>query len=614
MRISQRSIEEVREAANIVEVASEFTALKRQGARFAGLCPYPDHQEKTPSFSVSPDRGFYYCFGCLEANERIWTSRGLIPIAAAEIGDDVVGLDGRTETITDKWFKAGPTIRIKTGAAKEGIELTPDHQCVFVKREEALRAIPAVHLRRRGGKEIRFSNKLRGKQDTNARITVGYAADVQKGDFWLYPVLPEDARSDEALSGNRVMKPYMMGPRTARVHSLPVNPRTAWLYGVWLAEGSPYRGGLKWSFGAHEAETLARQVVDILEEEFGRISTRFVRAERNLCEVACSSTDLSDLFGHWFGHGCEGKRVPVEALSWTKKCQAALIQGYMEGEGSCSDGFTTATSVSEELAYGIFALCVQTRKPASVSSLRPRTGKDGVKRRRCYVVSIRCKEALKGFYADMDGTTYYWSEVQEVAAESETPRTVVDITTSGSHTFVTKMGVTHNCQRGGDTIKLVSELKNLPFGEAVTYLAERSDVDLQYEGSEADAEAAKKRNARRRTIHKALAAAAVYYHKYLLNARTPEAQQAREYLKTRGLQSSTIEEFRLGYAPPRGVGGFSRVAAKLGIDRRVLEAAGLLSARGGERFSGRITFPISDRGAGSWASAPVLWGTRSRST
>ncbi|MGH3146425.1 MAG: hypothetical protein ACRDTR_11560, partial [Rubrobacter sp.] len=328
-----------------------------------------------------------------------------------------------------------------------------------------------------------------------------------------------------------MIKPYTKGPRTARIRSLPVNLRTAWLYGMWLAEGSLYRGGLKWSFGAHEAESLARKVIDTLEEEFGRISTRFLRPEKNLCEVACSSTDLSALFGHWFGHGCEDKRVPAEALGWTKRCQEALVQGYMEGDGSCSDGFTTATSVSEDLAYGIFALCVQTRKAAAVSALRPRLGRDGVKRKKCYVVSVRCKESLKGFYADIDGTTHYWSEVQEVAAESDTPKTVVDISTTGSHTFVTKMGATHNCQRGGDTIKLVSELKNLAFGEAVSYLAERSDINLQYEGSEADAEAAKKRNARRRTIHKALAAAAVYYHKYLLNARTPEAQQAREYLK-----------------------------------------------------------------------------------
>jgi hypothetical protein len=63
LRISQGSIEEVREAANIVEVASEFTALKRQGTNLIGLCPYPDHSEKTPSFSVSPEKNFCYCFG-----------------------------------------------------------------------------------------------------------------------------------------------------------------------------------------------------------------------------------------------------------------------------------------------------------------------------------------------------------------------------------------------------------------------------------------------------------------------------------------------------------------------------------------------------------------------
>lgn len=71
LRISARSIEEVREAANIVEVASEFTALKRQGTNLVGLCPYPDHNEKTPSFSVNPEKGFYYCFGCSRGGDAI---------------------------------------------------------------------------------------------------------------------------------------------------------------------------------------------------------------------------------------------------------------------------------------------------------------------------------------------------------------------------------------------------------------------------------------------------------------------------------------------------------------------------------------------------------------
>jgi len=593
LRISQRSIEEVREASSIAEVASEFTALRRQGARFSGLCPYPDHQEKTPSFSISPDKGFYYCHGCLEANERVWTSKGLIPIAEAEPGDEVIGLDGNRETITDKWFKSGPTLRIKTGAAKEGIEVTPDHQCIFVKREEALRAIPRVHPRQSGGKKLRFSSR-HSKKNANVRLSVEHASEVREGDFWLYPVVPDRDRSDPPLLGQHLIREYTKGPRNARITELPVNPRTAWLYGVWLAEGSLYRGGVRWSFALEEANSLAARVVETLEREFGRSSTSFLRPHKNICEVACSSTDLSTLFSHWFGRGCANKQVPVQALSWTKECQAALLQGYVDGDGYSYNGVTSAASVSEALAYGVFALCIQTGKVCSATVIPEQTRKDGVRRRKIHYVHILSKESLKGFFAEIDGINYFWSVVQEASLATEEPVTVVDITTTGSHTFLTKMGITHNCQRGGDAIKLVMDLKSLEFAEAVSYLADRSGVELQFEGG-GDPDAARERSLRRRQIHRALAAAAVYYHKYLLRSQTPEAQQARHYLRDRQIQASTIEEFRLGYAPPRGTSGFVSAAGGLDLDRRILDSAGLLSPRGGERFAGRITFPISDR-------------------
>ena len=150
------------------------------------------------------------------------------------------------------------------------------------------------------------------------------------------------------------------------------------------------------------------------------------------------------------------------------------------------------------------------------------------------------------------------------------------------------------CDKGGDAIKLVMDLKAFSFVDAISYLDERSGVELDFEGV-GNPDPARERNLRRRAIHKPLAPAAVYYHKYLRKSRSSEAERARSYLKGRGIELSTIEEFRLGYAPPRGVGGFAGAAAKLGIERRILDAAGLLSARGGERFSGRITFPISDR-------------------
>jgi DNA primase len=593
LRISQRSIEEVRETADIVEVTSEFTALKRQGARFSGLCPYPDHQEKTPSFSVSPDRGFYYCFGCLEANERIWTSRGLIPIAEAEPGDEVIGLDGSRETITDKWFKSGPILRIKTGAAREGLKLTPDHHCVFVRREEALRAIPRIHLRQSGEKKIHFSSRHNTK-NAHVRLSVDHASEVREGDFWLYPIIPDEERDDSPLPGQHVIREYTKGPHNARITELPVNPRTAWLYGVWLAKGSLYRGGVQWSFSLHHAESLAYQVLETLETEFGRPSTSFLRPQKNLCEVTCSSTDLSTLFHYWFGRDCASKRLPIQALSWPTECQAALVQGYFDGDGYTSNGITSAASVSEALTYAIFALCIQIGRVCSTSAIPEQAKTDGIKRRKTHYLHAFSKESLRGFFAEIEGISYFWSMVRAVEPATEEPTTVVDISTTGSHTFLTKMGITHNCQRGGDTIKLVMDLKSFDFAEAVSYIAERSGVELQFEGG-GDPDAARQRALRRRQIHKALAAATVYYHKNLLNSQTPEAQQARRYLEDRQMERSTIEEFRLGYAPPRGASGFIATARRLDLDRDTLDAAGLLSGRGGERFAGRITFPISDR-------------------
>ena len=150
------------------------------------------------------------------------------------------------------------------------------------------------------------------------------------------------------------------------------------------------------------------------------------------------------------------------------------------------------------------------------------------------------------------------------------------------------------CRKGGDAIKLVSELKSFSFVEAVSHLAERFGVELKFEGHSPEEErAAEQRRARRRSAYKALAAATAYYHKYLL--KSPAAEEARRYLKSRGLEHSTIVEFRLGYAPPRGRAGFVKAARKVGLGRETLEAAGLISPRGGERFVDRVTFPISDK-------------------
>jgi len=60
--IDQSTVNRIFEAAQITEVVSDFVTLRRRGVNFLGLCPF--HNEKTPSFTVSPAKGIYKCFGC----------------------------------------------------------------------------------------------------------------------------------------------------------------------------------------------------------------------------------------------------------------------------------------------------------------------------------------------------------------------------------------------------------------------------------------------------------------------------------------------------------------------------------------------------------------------
>ncbi len=66
---------QVRAATDIVALISEHAALKKVGRRWSGLCPF--HTEKTPSFSVNAEEGFYYCFGCQESGDAITFVRAM---------------------------------------------------------------------------------------------------------------------------------------------------------------------------------------------------------------------------------------------------------------------------------------------------------------------------------------------------------------------------------------------------------------------------------------------------------------------------------------------------------------------------------------------------------
>src|SRR5438105_4536079 len=69
MAIPQNFIQELLARADVVDIVGRYVQLKKGGANFLGLCPF--HGEKSPSFTVSPSKQFYHCFGCSKNGNAI---------------------------------------------------------------------------------------------------------------------------------------------------------------------------------------------------------------------------------------------------------------------------------------------------------------------------------------------------------------------------------------------------------------------------------------------------------------------------------------------------------------------------------------------------------------
>lgn len=94
--IGDHKKEEIREAADIVEIISDHVKLRRAGSNFIGLCPF--HNEKTPSFSVSPSLGIFKCFGCGEGGD----------VFNFIMKTDGVGFEEAVRTLADRYQIAVP--------------------------------------------------------------------------------------------------------------------------------------------------------------------------------------------------------------------------------------------------------------------------------------------------------------------------------------------------------------------------------------------------------------------------------------------------------------------------------------------------------------------------
>ena len=161
-RLHPDTIEEVKQRLDIVDIISESVVLKKRGKDYLGLCPF--HEEKTPSFSVSPTKQLYYCFGCSAGGDAF---KFLMEVRKDSFSDVVLSLAERYQ------------VPIQTLAPEERQE---------IKRELSLReqlyeilalAASFYHhalLQSEGEKALKYLlTKRKFKQETIQKFNLGYA-------------------------------------------------------------------------------------------------------------------------------------------------------------------------------------------------------------------------------------------------------------------------------------------------------------------------------------------------------------------------------------------------------------------------------------------------------
>src|SRR3954449_7252248 len=157
---------------------------------------------------------------------------------------------------------------------------------------------------------------------------------------------------------------------------------------------------------------------------------------------------------------------------------------------------------------------------------------------------------------------------------------------------VKKVFFCFGCGEKGDVFDFVQKTQGLDFVQALEFLADRTNIDLERAAEDPEAE---KRRATQDRLRALLSRAAQFYSAYLWKAA--ESEPARRYLAERGIEQAVLEQFQVGYAPAAG-DKLIQQAAKAGFSAQDLVTAGLARRRDGrveDGFRGRIIFPLADQ-------------------
>lgn len=401
--------------------------------------------------------------GCFPAGTEVRVGDGTLKaIETLRVGDQVVTHTGHVKPVMTVFSRphVGDLVELDVQGQLEKIRSTSEHPYYVIRREQVtcehdrvVRCTPATVQRQSVCSKINCP-----KTCVSYRPEWVTADDVRVGDFVLIPV-----------------PGYHVG---RQAWALP--PTLARLGGLYLAEGSVIRGqtdatkdkayGMVLSFGATEAATLARQAVDIAEQlirdsVYTDMTVRgpHVYPDGGEARVHIRSKNLMTRMLKYFGSGASGKRLAGEVFQQAPDVLAAIVGGYVDGDGhqaKVDDRYTVHT-VSRQLALDLQWVLTRFHVPATVCevpSTQP-THKTG------YHVSFagqygdflsgRCDKYRKAVPLQVKAWAFAWNGYicQPVRAIQSVPHDglVFNIEVEGDHSYTVGNGVAvHNCNRNAD--------------------------------------------------------------------------------------------------------------------------------------------------------------------
>lgn len=581
--------EEIKRRIDIVDFIGQYVQLKQTGQNWKGLCPF--HNEKTGSFMVHRERQIYRCFGCFVSGTKVITDSGLCPIENISRNDMVATHKARYQKVLHCFRRSytGAIIKCVNRQMNWPILMTPNHKLFAIQTKLCKQASRETRICQR-----RCNQRCPSQYFLDYKIVKIRADQLKTNDYLLYPI---DTKVDDLKKINLYSRmDYLINRRNigAPAKYFPeiilANKNLLRFLGYWIAEGSTYSRGVRFSLGSHEME-FAQEIIYLTNKLFKLFAKLHIRkGNKNGLEISVSNTLLAKLIVDLCGHGAANKKIPAFCMRLSKYKQSILIDAIHKGDGTTvgiknnkvRTGRKSITTISETLALQIRNLLLRQEITPSIQRGQEKIDKKGVKHRKYWTVSwLKNKRSNYSDFIVDSGVRYWLLPIRSIETV-DYHGYVYNLMVKGDHSYVVDNFSVGNCGEAGDIFDFVQKHEGMDFYDSLKLLAERAGVILKTR----DPREARQQQESKTELLELNKTLADLYHKLLVSHKAGAG--ARQYISGRKISEDTVKKFQIGYAP-NNVARVKDYLNKMGFSDKDLAAAG-----NPERFRNRLMFPIAD--------------------